>query len=432
MKKSQIKKLQIFVSSTYEDLKDERQDVVEAILTAGHIPAGMELFCGAGKVINIIKKWINESDIYFLLLGGKYGSLYEEDAEKESISYTEWEYEYAKYINKPICVIMLSNYMLHGKAQKIGEEKVFEKENKEKYDKFKEKVISDGFFKKIDNISQISGVVQADITSVIENGDYNLIGWVKADETLADFNKMKNEALVEICQEVLDTYISRYYLSTDMTDFSKIIGRRILRIVNADGVLDSFHRIVKISHVKESNIKVTIADEYVYRYLDSKHHAFGKRFHTTKQQAYSYKIEKLLINNDDYTKDFELEITENANRGQLNYCVKSKKSIPLGNKFPANIYYVCSYECPVLDFFQGFGLPFPCKNFMVDIYLEDMLDEKYTIVTSTNSLFSREYSDSFESYEIRNFIGCSIRLPEWSLPSDGYVATMKKKSENNH
>ena len=38
-KKSHIKKLQIFVSSTYEDLKDERQDVVEAILTAGHIPA---------------------------------------------------------------------------------------------------------------------------------------------------------------------------------------------------------------------------------------------------------------------------------------------------------------------------------------------------------------------------------------------------------
>lgn len=38
------KKLQVFVSSTFIDLKSERQAAVEAILKAGHIPAGMELF----------------------------------------------------------------------------------------------------------------------------------------------------------------------------------------------------------------------------------------------------------------------------------------------------------------------------------------------------------------------------------------------------
>ena len=38
------KKLQVFVSSTYNDLIQDRQAAVEAILTAGHIPAGMELF----------------------------------------------------------------------------------------------------------------------------------------------------------------------------------------------------------------------------------------------------------------------------------------------------------------------------------------------------------------------------------------------------
>lgn len=78
-----MKKMQIFVSSTYEDLKDERQEMVEAILEAGHIPAGMELFSGAGTVIRTIQKWIDESDIYFLLLGGRYGSIYN----KEGISF---------------------------------------------------------------------------------------------------------------------------------------------------------------------------------------------------------------------------------------------------------------------------------------------------------------------------------------------------------
>ena len=39
-----MKKLQVFISSTYIDLKNERQAAVEAVLDAGHIPAGMELF----------------------------------------------------------------------------------------------------------------------------------------------------------------------------------------------------------------------------------------------------------------------------------------------------------------------------------------------------------------------------------------------------
>jgi hypothetical protein len=53
------KKLQVFVSSTYEDLKEERQAAVEAILSAGHIPAGMELFAaGDEPQMQVIRDWI--------------------------------------------------------------------------------------------------------------------------------------------------------------------------------------------------------------------------------------------------------------------------------------------------------------------------------------------------------------------------------------
>ena len=38
------KKYQIFISSTYEDLKDERNAAVKTILTMDHIPIGMEMF----------------------------------------------------------------------------------------------------------------------------------------------------------------------------------------------------------------------------------------------------------------------------------------------------------------------------------------------------------------------------------------------------
>ena len=59
------KRLQVFVSSTYTDLLEERQDAVSAILTAGHIPAGMELFtAGDESQMDVIKQWIDESDVY--------------------------------------------------------------------------------------------------------------------------------------------------------------------------------------------------------------------------------------------------------------------------------------------------------------------------------------------------------------------------------
>jgi len=88
----QKRKLQVFVSSTFIDLKEERQTAVQAILEAGHIPVGMELFIARDESQwDIIKEWIDESDVYMLIIGGRYGSI----EPKSGKSYTHLEYEYA-------------------------------------------------------------------------------------------------------------------------------------------------------------------------------------------------------------------------------------------------------------------------------------------------------------------------------------------------
>ena len=70
------RKLQIFISSTYTDLIRERQVAVSAILENGHIPAGMELFAaGDEEQMQVIRRWIDNSDIFILLLGKRYGSI---------------------------------------------------------------------------------------------------------------------------------------------------------------------------------------------------------------------------------------------------------------------------------------------------------------------------------------------------------------------
>ncbi len=53
-------KYQVFVSSTYEDLKAERDQVIKAILEMGNIPVGMEMFSAADEQQwEIIKRQID-------------------------------------------------------------------------------------------------------------------------------------------------------------------------------------------------------------------------------------------------------------------------------------------------------------------------------------------------------------------------------------
>lgn len=103
------KKYQIFVSSTFRDLADERQDAIRSILDLGHIPAGMELFPAADtEQLSYIKKVIDECDYYVLIMGGRYGSL-----DEEGVSFTEREYDYAVETGKVVLAFV------HGDASAI-------------------------------------------------------------------------------------------------------------------------------------------------------------------------------------------------------------------------------------------------------------------------------------------------------------------------
>ncbi len=111
------KRLQVFVSSTYTDLITERQAAVEAILTAGHIPAGMELFAaGDESQLEAIKQWIDESDVYLLILGGRYGSI-ESSSGK---SYTHLEYDYAVSKEKPLFACVVNEQAQEARVKQHG------------------------------------------------------------------------------------------------------------------------------------------------------------------------------------------------------------------------------------------------------------------------------------------------------------------------
>ena len=68
-------KYQVFISSTYSDLEGERDSIIKAVLEIYHISIGMEMFSAEDEdQWEIIRRTIEVSDYYILVLGLRYGS----------------------------------------------------------------------------------------------------------------------------------------------------------------------------------------------------------------------------------------------------------------------------------------------------------------------------------------------------------------------
>lgn len=92
------KRYQVFVSSTYADLQEERQQVMQALLKLDCIPSGMEPFQAANDdQCTLIRRVIDDCDYYMVIVAGRYGS-----TGPDGLSSTEMEYRYALEKGKPI------------------------------------------------------------------------------------------------------------------------------------------------------------------------------------------------------------------------------------------------------------------------------------------------------------------------------------------
>lgn len=101
----ELKKYQVFLSSTYSDLVDEREGIIKAILEMYHIPIGMEMFSAEDEdQWEIIRRTIEVSDYYILILGLRYGSKTSDD-----ISFTQKEYMYALEKKIPILAFVMKD-----------------------------------------------------------------------------------------------------------------------------------------------------------------------------------------------------------------------------------------------------------------------------------------------------------------------------------
>lgn len=173
------KKYQVFVSSTYEDLQEERKKVMEALLQMNCFPVGMEYFNASDdSQWEVIKSLIRECDYYVLIVAGRYGSIEEESGK----SYTQKEFEYA--IEQGVPVISFVHQCPESLPGTKIERDPLKREKLESFkDSIKKKLCK--FWKNADGLS--SQVVLS-LTSLIKT--HPRTGWVKANEiSSAEANK---------------------------------------------------------------------------------------------------------------------------------------------------------------------------------------------------------------------------------------------------
>ncbi|TCX48867.1 hypothetical protein C1I36_12420 [Dehalobacter sp. 14DCB1] len=180
-------KYQIFISSTYTDLKEARERITKAILSSYHIPIGMEMFnAGDEEQWEVIKKTIDVSDYYVLIIGHRYGSLTD-----EGISYTEKEYRYAKEKGIPIHVFIRKDDV----ATKPDERE----ENTDsilKLKAFREEAKTGRIVDFWEHISELENKVLLSLFKAINSKKG--IGWIRADKV--DVAAMSDE-LVRLSKE---------------------------------------------------------------------------------------------------------------------------------------------------------------------------------------------------------------------------------------
>lgn len=289
------KRYQVFISSTFEDLQDERKAVIDSILDHDCFPSGMELFPASDmSQFEYIKSVIDESDYYILIVAGKYGSISE-----NGISYTEMEYDYAVSMGIPIL------RFLHKKIGDISSDKTEKTElQTKKLENFRKKVSVNklcNFYTSCDNLKNlvskslsheikvhprtgwIRGDIEKDTTLLRQIIDLRTENDRLEDTISLKYKQIQKEVSDDVIQifDDLEIYVSIDYTSIQVLDksvkidvkiklkqFLEEFGYKIINGFNYDQFSDQFTAfIVSIARIPENILNdIMISQEENYWY----------------------------------------------------------------------------------------------------------------------------------------------------------------------
>lgn len=277
-----LKKYQVFISSTFEDLKVERQQVAKFLIKGDCIPVGMEFFNASSQPqFTIIKKLLDITDYFVLIIGKRYGSI----SKSTGISYTEMEYDYAVEHGIPVLAFL---YDLGSSSDNI-EDNLDNNKLEEFRKKVKEEKEVNFWSEPVELLASICTSIQNEIKNVQRPG------WIRYEESGPNPQKQLEELQKEYYELSIKKNNSNvgqkqraYSDSNDLTDILKrkcnlVLGSKVGYVRVEPKLTDQtkfkifFDVVINDYKTKtENTVKVSLLNRNGWKYKVS-HHYHGPK-----------------------------------------------------------------------------------------------------------------------------------------------------------
>lgn len=435
-----MKKLQVFISSTYTDLISERLHVVETVLSMGHIPAGMELFCADNKKqFDVIKQWIRDSDIFLLILGGKFGSI---DPETQK-SYIQLEYEYARKIGKKPITLVLDKKGIEIKLA----EKIYDPDNPEymdkKYIEFKDSIVNSKLCAFFNDVNELKFAVSKAIRNCEKSFAENS-GWIPVAGLKSYLLDEAN--IVKLLGDDTQNFVGRIFEQVFLKRIAKSnCSRSVFRSLSEDMALVDFSHMQSCIYDRSfsRNVEITLYDDdiqicsttTVLRMNPAKEkHTFRQDpMFKKEKEFYSFDIKELMYNDEEYHDannpycQYELA-PRTSQTNPKNICGK-KIVIDISENEINEIKIVTVYRTDYNLFFQSFWFKVPCEKFTLCATLDDQRhnkDERFMIRWEFFCASDEKNRIARSRMKAEDHFIQIMQPVEWVQPGSGFMLSLNE------
>ena len=199
------------MSSTYDDLKEERREVIHVLRELNCIPCGMETFpADNDKQFEFIKDVIDECDYFVLIIANRYGSV-----GSSGLSFTEMEYRYAVEKGMPVLVF------IHSDRKSISIEKSeCDPKRREKLEEFIKLASTDRMAQFWKEKNELAKKVSTSMISTISR--HPAKGWVRGINDYKPITFANEKAdLCGKCVQLLDKMYNTAMYYKDQKEYEK-------------------------------------------------------------------------------------------------------------------------------------------------------------------------------------------------------------------
>jgi hypothetical protein len=278
------RKYQVFISSTFQDLREHRQHAILGIIRAGHMPVALENFPPSSEPKKeVIRQALKSCQFYVIILGARYGSIPEDNPTRKG--YVEIELEMAKELGLKILAFVMDMNKVYEIRKTDDFQKSIEAKLTDKYE-----ALRNGLTRGVENIFykpfETAREIETELYAYFNNIQSEVRGYILEPEDRKDTEILQIYARNEIIRDVVQRLGQFETVEPRLASEAekKILLAKAFADLWGDYVRDKYRRVFL-----ESGSTITYVAKALVNYLPKKGRSgFSTEVITNNAFAYLY------------------------------------------------------------------------------------------------------------------------------------------------